>query len=567
MLYNMNAHFMDAMRPVHVMARMTRQFLYQPLNPLNYSVTFRTLRAGMELTERLTDCYEAPAWGLDSTEINGKDVGISYEVVQSKPYCNLLHFKREAELEQQPKVLMVAPLSGHYATLLRGTVKAFLPDHEVYITEWKNARDVPMADGTFHFDDYVDYLIDFLHTLGPDVHVMAVCQPCVPALVAAGLMAMDDDPALPASMTLMGGPVDVRISPTEVNDYASGKDLEWFEDNVIMRVSRGFAGRGQLVYPGFIQLSGFMSMNWDTHISKHFKFFTDLVRGDGDSAEGHRLFYNEYLAVMDMPAHYYLDTIRKVFLDQDLPSGTMEHRGRLVDMKAIKNMSMMTIEGELDDITGRGQTACALDLCESIPKSRKQHLEAEGVGHYGIFNGRRYREMIAPKIKAFMAKAPLSGKAMPASEAKAVAATTAAKRSTRAVAPEPASALAKPKATRSRKPAASKAPAAKASETKTSEAKVPDVKTQEVKAQAVKTTESKTAVAPATSPTASKAKPAAKSSTSKSSTPKTPAVKTPATKTAASKTTATKAAAPKPAASEKATAKKTAARSTKKTDS
>ncbi|WP_221792978.1 polyhydroxyalkanoate depolymerase [Oceanobacter mangrovi] len=443
MLYNINAQIMESLRPVHVMARMTRQFLYQPTNPLNYSWTYRTMRASMELVERITDFYEEPAWGLDSTEIDGREVAISYEVIQSKPYCNLLHFKREKAGLLQPKVLMIAPMSGHFATLLRGTVNEFLPDHEVYITDWKNARDVPMADGTFHFDDYVDYLIDFLQTLGPDVHVMAVCQPCVPALVAAALMAMHNDPCLPASMTLMGGPIDVRINPTGVNDYASGKDLEWFEDNVIMRVPRGFAGRGQLVYPGFIQLSGFMSMNWDTHMSKHFKFFTDLVKGDGESAEGHRLFYNEYLAVMDMPAHYYLDTIRKVFLEQALPKGEMEHRGHPVDLTAITDMSIMTIEGELDDITGRGQTACALDICSGIPADRKRHLEAEGVGHYGIFNGRRFREMIAPQIKEFMAAAPVSGHeskiALPA-----VVAAPAEPKKAAVSPPEPVSALVKP---------------------------------------------------------------------------------------------------------------------------
>ena len=401
MLYRINAQMMEAIRPLHVVARQTRQMFYQPLNPLNYSWTFRTIRASMELMERLTDCYEEPAWGLDQIEIDGRDVDVEYDVVLEKPYCDLLHFKRSSAPAGQPKVLMLAPLSGHYATLLRGTVQAFLPDHEVYITDWRNARDVPMADGTFHFDDYVDYLIEFFRFLGPDLNVMAVCQPCVPALVATSIMAMDKDPLLPSSLVLMGGPVDVRINPTEVNDYASGKDLEWFEDNVICRVPREFAGRGQLVYPGFIQLSGFMSMNLDSHISKHFKFFTDLIKGDGDSAESHRLFYNEYLSVMDMPAHYYLDTIRRVFLEQALPKGEMKHRGRLINMAAIEDMALMTVEGELDDITGRGQTACALDLCSGIPDARKTHIEEEGVGHYGIFNGRRFRQQIAPKIKNF----------------------------------------------------------------------------------------------------------------------------------------------------------------------
>tara|TARA_R110001592_G_scaffold170049_2_gene406880 strand:+ start:675 stop:2114 length:1440 start_codon:yes stop_codon:yes gene_type:complete len=479
MLYNMNAQMMDAMRPIHILSRMTRQFLYQPVNPLNYGWTFRTMRAWLETVERLTDCYETPTWELDATEIDGREVAIEYEVIVDRPYCNLLHFRRENAPENQPKVMMIAPLSGHYATLLRGTVREFLPDHEVYITDWKNARDVPMADGAFHFDDYVDYLIEFCRALGPDVHVIAVCQPCVPALVAASLMSKDNDPCLPASMTLMGGPIDVRINPTEVNDYASGKDLEWFEDNVICRVPRGFTGRGQLVYPGFIQLSGFMSMNMDSHVSKHFKFFADLVKGDGESAEGHRLFYNEYLSVMDMPAHYYLDTIRRVFLDQALPKGEMDYRGSRIDLADITDMAMMTVEGELDDITGRGQTSCALELCSGIAEDRKQHMEAEGVGHYGIFNGRRFREMIAPKVKAFIAEQPKR-----ASEHKDLAVVEAvepvveeatpqpapvaaiSKSSPSASAPEPASAISPPPA---RKPRAPRKPAPSKPKTETPE--------------------------------------------------------------------------------------------------
>lgn len=405
MLYRLNAQIMHAMQPMHVMARQTRQYLYQPWNPLNYTWFYKTVRASLELFERLTDYYEEPEWELDSTQIDGREVGIEYKVVLEKPYCNLLHFRRRTrKLEPQPKVLMIAPMSGHFATLLRGTVREFLPDHEVCITDWRNVRDVPASEGEFHFDDYVEYLIEFLNKLGPDTHVLAVCQPCVPAMVAASVMAGDKNPNLPSTMTLMGGPIDTRISPTEVNDYASGKDLEWFEKNVICKVPPGFKGKDQLVYPGFIQLSGFMSMNMDNHISKHFKFFNDLIKGDGDSAEAHRKFYNEYLAVMDMPAHYYLDTIRKVFLEHQLPRGEMEYRGEKINLKAIKNMALMTIEGELDDITGRGQTGCAQELCSGIAKSKKLHYEAKGVGHYGIFNGRKFRESIAPKVKDFMVK-------------------------------------------------------------------------------------------------------------------------------------------------------------------
>jgi len=404
MLYNINAQMMSAMRPMHVAARLGRQMCYQPWNPMNYGWYLRTVRASLELVERLTDCYEKPEWHLDTTEIDGRSVGIEYCDVVEKPYCNLVHFRRRKRGLKQPKVMIVAPLSGHFSTLLRGTVAEFLPDHEVYITDWLNARDVPTSQGDFSFDDYVDYLIDFLQFLGPDTHVLAVCQPCVPALVAASVISKRGDDFLPKSMTLMGGPIDVRISPTEVNDYASDKDLEWFEDNVICHVPNGFAGKGQRVYPGFIQLSGFMSMNMDTHISKHFKFFTDLIKGDGDSAEAHRDFYNEYLAVMDMPATYYLDTIRKVFLEHQLPKGEMMFRGEPVDLSAIKDMALMTIEGELDDITGKGQTSCALELCSGIATAKKLHREEPGVGHYGIFNGRKFRENIAPAVKEFMTK-------------------------------------------------------------------------------------------------------------------------------------------------------------------
>jgi len=404
MLYTLNNQIMKALYPVNQMAGFTRQMYQQPWNPLSYSLYFRTMSAYLELVERLTSDYEEPAWDLDEIKIGNRKVGIDYNVVEHKPYCNLLHFKRRSRtLKDQPKVLMLAPLSGHYATLLRGTVREFLPDHEVYITDWINARDVPLEDGEFSFDDYVEYIMDFIRFLGPDVHVLAVCQPCVPALVAAAVMAQNKEEHQAKSFTLMGGPVDVRISPTDVNDYASGKDLEWFESNVICRVPAGFAGTGHMVYPGFIQLSGFMSMNMDSHINKHFKFFTDLIKGDGDSAEAHREFYNEYLAVMDMPGTYYLETIRNVFLEHKLPKGEMTYRGEKVDLKAIKKPALLTVEGEMDDITGKGQTKAAIDLCSGIAKSRKEHYEQKEVGHYGIFNGRRFREHIAPKVKAFMA--------------------------------------------------------------------------------------------------------------------------------------------------------------------
>ncbi len=402
MLYSLNASLAHALRPFNVLARQARHMFYQPWNPLNYSWTMRTVRASLELYERLTDHYERPEWGLDTTMIEGREVAIAYDRVWRKPYCDLLHFKRCTDLPNQPKVLIVAPMSGHYATLLRGTVAEFLPDHEVYITDWINARDVPVEDGTFGFDDYVEYLMDMMAHLGPDTHIVSVCQPCVATLVAIALMSKRGDKNLPRTMALMGGPIDVRISPTAVTQYAEGKELDWFRHNVICRVPSGFKGKGQDVYPGFIQLSGFMSMNMDSHIGKHFKFFSDLVKGDGESAEAHREFYDEYLAVMDMPADFYLETLEKVFLDYHLPKGKMTYRGEPISLEDIKDVALLTVEGEKDDITGNGQTKCALGLCNNIPESRKSHVEIPNVGHYGIFNGRVYREMVAPTLKRFM---------------------------------------------------------------------------------------------------------------------------------------------------------------------
>jgi poly(3-hydroxybutyrate) depolymerase len=402
MLYELNAQYMKMVQPWHQMANITRQLVSHPINPFADHPFFRTASASIELFERLTTDYEEPKWGLESTIINKKKVKIKQQIVHQKPYCDLLHFERDKPQAEHPKVLLIAPISGHFATLLRSTAKEFLPDHETYITDWRNARDIPLSAGTFSFDDYVTYLIEFINFLGPDTHVIAVCQPCVPAMVALSVMHQEKSRNLPKSLTLMGGPIDVRINPTEVNDYAGGKDLEWFEKNVICKVPSGFEGQGQAVYPGFIQLSAFLSMNMDSHINKHFKFFDDLVKGDGDSAEDHRQFYNEYLAVMDMPADYYLDTIRKVFLEHELPNGTMDYQGKVIDLGAIKKTALLTIEGEKDDITGRGQTAAALDLCNNLSSKKKKHHEQEGVGHYGIFNGKKYRDTIAPMIKDFI---------------------------------------------------------------------------------------------------------------------------------------------------------------------
>jgi poly(3-hydroxybutyrate) depolymerase len=297
---------------------------------------------------------------------------------------------------------MVAPMSGHYATLLRGTVEAFLPNHEVYITDWVDARLVPMNEGRFDLDDYIDYIISMLHMLGPETHVLGVCQPSVPVIAAVARMEADGDPYAPRSMTLMGGPIDTRVNPTAVNTVAVERGLDWFRRNCVTKVPPMYPGAMREVYPGFFQLSGFMGMNLDRHVDAHVGFFRHLVRGDGDSAEKHREFYDEYLAVMDLTAEFYLQTVNKVFIEHKLPRGVMHHRAHRVDLTAIRNTALMTVEGELDDISGVGQTRAAHDLCINIPDEKRAHYVQPKVGHYGVFNGSRFRSEIAPRIHDFI---------------------------------------------------------------------------------------------------------------------------------------------------------------------
>ena len=328
------------------------------------------------------------------------------EVQIEKPFCRLLHFKRvfpaKSKRSADPKVLIIAPLSGHHSTLLRDTVRALLPDQDVWITDWTDARLVPITAGPFHLDDYVDYVIEFVRALGPDVHLISVCQPTVPVLAAVSLMASRNDPKLPKSMTMMGGPIDTRKSPTQVNALAKRKNFEWFENNVIFKVPSAYPGYLRKVYPGFLQHAGFVAMNPDRHLNSHWDYYLDLVKGDLDDVEGHRAFYDEYNAVLDLPAEYYLDTIKIVFQEHRLPNGTWKVRGELVKPEDIKTVALFTIEGELDDISGSGQTQAAHDLCKGIPKARKKHLTAKGAGHYGIFSGRRWRDEISPQIKSFI---------------------------------------------------------------------------------------------------------------------------------------------------------------------
>jgi poly(3-hydroxybutyrate) depolymerase len=334
-------------------------------------------------------------------------VPVTIETVIDKPFCKLLHFRRgltngQAKRESDPTVLVVAPLSGHHATLLRDTVRALLPEHDVYITDWVDARLVPITHGPFHLDDYVDYVLEFIRHLGPDVHLISVCQPTVPVLAAVSLMASARDPKLPKSMTMMGGPIDTRRNPTAVNALAQRKPYEWFENNVIFKVPSNYPGYLRSVYPGFLQHAGFVAMNPDRHLNSHWDYYLDLVKGDQEDVESHRRFYDEYNAVLDLPAEYYLDTIKIVFQEHRLPNGTWYVRGQRVAPEDIRTVALFTIEGELDDISGSGQTQAAHDLCRNIPKSRQRHLTAQGVGHYGIFSGRRWREMIYPKIREFI---------------------------------------------------------------------------------------------------------------------------------------------------------------------
>jgi poly(3-hydroxybutyrate) depolymerase len=404
MFYQLYEFNHAALQPFRVAAEAVKLLYTNPINPFSQTVAGRSVAAAAELFERTTRRYGKPAFNLTSTVVDWKKVDVREKTVWSRPFCNLIHFERAvgARRRTDPKLLIVAPMSGHYATLLRGTVEAMLPYAEVYVTDWVDARMVPLAEGAFDLDDYIDYVIDMLHFLGPDANVMAVCQPAVPVLAAAALMEARGDKHAPATMTLMGGPIDTRRHPTAVNRLAVEKGLDWFRDNAIMQVPWPAPGFMRDVYPGFLQLSGFMSMNLDRHIIAHKDFFMHLVRHDGDGAEKHREFYDEYLAVMDLTAEFYLQTVETVFIRHALPKGKMTHRSEPVDPKAIRNVALMTVEGENDDISGVGQTRAAQDLCVNIPRDMRVHYLQPSVGHYGVFNGSRFRSEIVPRIVDFI---------------------------------------------------------------------------------------------------------------------------------------------------------------------
>jgi poly(3-hydroxybutyrate) depolymerase len=436
MLYQLYETQRSFMEPFAELAQAASKLYSNPLNPASQTPLAQRVSAGYALMHRLGKDYVKPEFGIRTVKVNGVDVAIHERVEIDKPFCELRRFKRFSDdpatlqaLKAQPPVLIVAPLSGHYATLLRDTVRTMLQDHKVYITDWKNARLVPLSDGEFHLDDYVNYVQEFIRHIQAiygNCHVMSVCQPTVPVLAAVSLMASRGEKT-PLSMTMMGGPIDARRSPTSVNNLATNKSFEWFENNVIYRVPPNFPGAGRRVYPGFLQHTGFVAMNPDRHASSHYDYFKDLIKGDGASAEAHRKFYDEYNAVLDMDADYYLETIKTVFQDFKLVHGTWDVKGvdgklERVRPQDIKNTALLTVEGELDDISGSGQTRAAQDLCSNIPKNDRQHLEVEGAGHYGIFSGRRWREVVYPQVTAFIRR-----HALPQGAAKAAAASPAPK--------------------------------------------------------------------------------------------------------------------------------------------
>ncbi|MEM9206811.1 MAG: polyhydroxyalkanoate depolymerase [Pseudomonadota bacterium] len=574
-----------ALSPARAAADMTRLYFRNPLNPMTHTQMGKSLAASCELFERVTRRYGKPEFGISETRVGGVKVPVMEEVVWERPFCRLVNFKKYhpagVAAKKQPKILMVAPMSGHYATLLRGTVETMLPTHDVYITDWIDARMVPISEGTFDLDDYIDYVINMLHVMGGNTHIMAVCQPSVPVIAAVAAMSDRDDPYTPPSMILMGGPVDTRENPTAVNILAEERGTDWFRRNVVLKVPFPHSGVMRDVYPGFLQLTGFMSMNLDRHVSAHQDFFLHLIEGDGDSAEKHAEFYDEYLAVMDLTAEFYLQTVETVFVEHALPKGEFIHRGRRVDLGKIKKTALMTVEGEKDDITGLGQTRAAHKLCTGLPDDKKVHYMQPKVGHYGVFNGSRFRSEIAPRIRDFIlthdaevrraqgtgkraaatrgaeleavkpaangqngtarVKAPVKSASKPAAPAVSKPAKTGqtaveTKKTASASAPKAAARARSVAKKTAATPVASKAPTKAASTTNGKTPPAPPAKR--------KAPTTKVAKAPAVSKSAASKSPAAKSAA-----PKSPVAKSAAPKPAAPKSTAAKANGSEPAKS------------------
>ncbi len=402
MLYNAYDFQRTMMSAASTWANFGAQWLQNPLNPMSYSKMAPMMASGLDVFAHASASRGKPDFGFTEVEVNGKMVAVTEEILLRKPFGQLKRFRRRG-IADQPKLLIVAPMSGHYATLLRGTVERLMTSHDVYITDWRDARMVPLSEGQFDLDDYIDYLIEFLERLGPGTHMLAVCQPSVPAYAAAAVMAADNNPCRPRTLTLMGGPIDTREAPTAVNTVATQRPLAWFEQNVIHTVPVYYPGGGRSVYPGFLQLTGFMAMNLGNHLVSHWSMFRHLVEGDDESADATKAFYDEYRSVCDMTAEFYLQTIDQVFQRHLLPKGAFMHRGRPVDPAAIEDIALLAIEGERDDISGIGQTKAALTLATALPDEKKRYLIAERVGHYGIFNGRRWREQIAPVVDEWIA--------------------------------------------------------------------------------------------------------------------------------------------------------------------
>lgn len=409
MLYSLYEMTHLAVAPVRAAAMAQAAFLRSPLNPASETEMVRSMTAATDVFEAVTRRYRKPEWKLPTTRVNAVSVDVTPRPVWSSTWCNLIHFERDAEQlkrargdRKDPAVLIVAPLSGHYATLLRGTVEAFLPEHEVYITDWSDARMAPLLAGRFDLNDFVDHILEMIRTIGPGAHVAAVCQPGPAVLAAIALMSEANDPALPATMTFMGSPIDARKSPTVPNKLAEERPFSWFEQNMIHTVPMFYPGAFRRVYPGFVQLASFMGMNWNKHVDAHKEYFSNLTKGDEDSTEKHREFYDEYLSVLDLTEEFYLQTIRDVFQEHLLPRGLFLHHGKPVRPAAIRNVALMTVEGEFDDISGIGQTQAAHDICGNVPSvMRIDHLQP-GVGHYGVFNGRRFRTEIYPRMREFI---------------------------------------------------------------------------------------------------------------------------------------------------------------------
>ncbi|KAB7648658.1 polyhydroxyalkanoate depolymerase [Polymorphobacter fuscus] len=384
------------------MAKTTSDWLLNPANPMSYAGTSPVMARALEVFAHAAAPRGKPPFGLSATIVDGVSVAVNEEIVLRKPFGQLKHFSRAVSGRKDPRVLIVAPMSGHYATLLRGTVERLLPDHEVYVTDWRDAKQVPVSEGHFDLNDYIDYIIEFAGVVGPGSHMLAVCQPAVPAYAALAYMSGQNDPATPLTLTMMGGPVDTRKAPTSVDDLATQRPFAWFEQNVIATVPAGYPGAGRKVYPGFLQLAGFMSMNLANHMKSHWELFKHLVAGDDDSADATKAFYEEYRSVSDMTAEFYLQTIDVVFQRQAIAKGEFVHRGVRIDPAAIDRTALLAIEGERDDISGLGQTKAALDLAVRLPDEKKQYYMAEGAGHYGIFNGRKWRDSIAPIVERFI---------------------------------------------------------------------------------------------------------------------------------------------------------------------